>query len=296
MLSRIKIPKMTRRNKLLITLALIAIAIPSYLIYNYTQNNPKFCTTCHLMSHAYETWHTSAMNELNCHECHETDMLESMGHVVEVLTLNPQKVTKITEIDNELCEHCHACNEPKETQVTYTGGHKVHIFEKEDPPACIDCHGLVLHEFGASEYVCEECHTERSSKNAHDQILNCTDCHEFSARLLFPKKEDCIDCHDFARKMSIMEETPHKSTQVETNCLSCHNPHMDKLYYECDDCHDTSGLGLHGITDHNECETCHTPHSEAEMRDSCLSCHTDRKEHETPVECYNCHFFKKLIP
>lgn len=291
MLSKIKIPEMTRRNKILIVITLVAITIPSLLIYDYTQNNPKFCTTCHLMSHAYETWDQSAMNELNCHECHESDMIESLGHVVEVLTKNPQEVTKITEIDNELCEHCHSSNKPQWTQVTYTAGHRIHIFEKGDPPACIECHGLVLHVFEAANDICEECHFERFTFNTHDQILNCTDCHEFNARLLFPKKEDCIDCHDFARKMSIMEETYHKSTQVETNCMSCHNPHTDKLYYECEDCHDMSGSGLHNIIEHNECETCHTPHSEVEMRQNCLTCHTDRDNHFTPVECYNCHFF-----
>ena len=153
MLGRLKIPEMTRRNKALIALALIAIAIPSWFIYDYTQNNPKFCTTCHLMSHAYETWEHSAMSELNCHECHESDMIESLGHVVEVLTENPQEVKKITEVDNELCEHCHACNQPKFTQVTYTAGHKVHIFEKENQPACIECHGLVLHVFEASNTI-----------------------------------------------------------------------------------------------------------------------------------------------
>jgi hypothetical protein len=39
-------------------------------------------------------------------------------------------------------------------------------------------------------------------------------------------------------------------------------------------------------------ETYHTPHSEAEMRDTCLSGHTDWEEHYALTECYNCHFFE----
>lgn len=291
MVNQFKYSKMTRRNKILIVLALLIVAIPSWLIYDYTQNNPKFCTTCHLMNTAYETWDQSAMQNLNCHECHESDIVESLGHVVEVLTENPQHVTKITEIDNELCEHCHASNDPQWLQVINTAGHKAHVFGREQPPDCIDCHGLCLHVFEASEEICIECHEESIMMSIRETEISCMACHEFTTRLFFPEREDCINCHDFARQQAIMEEFYHKNIQVDTNCLSCHNPHMEKQYIECEDCHDTSGYGLHNGISHNDCEVCHSPHTLVEMRDNCLTCHTDRIEHYAPAECYNCHSF-----
>jgi len=147
MFKSIQIPEMNRRNQVLLLLILVIIALPSYLIYDYTQHNPKFCTTCHLMNTAYDTWNMSAMHDLDCHKCHETDMVESLGHVVEVVFEDPHEVTKITEIDNELCIDCHASNDYEWIQVMTTEGHRVHFFDNSDPPFCIDCHGLNLHVF-----------------------------------------------------------------------------------------------------------------------------------------------------
>ena len=41
---------------------LIVGGIGGYLMYNYTQHNPKFCKTCHtIMIESYETWETSEL-------------------------------------------------------------------------------------------------------------------------------------------------------------------------------------------------------------------------------------------
>jgi nitrate/TMAO reductase-like tetraheme cytochrome c subunit len=47
-----KLPTMTRRNQVLLMIGLLAVLIPSLFIYDYTQNTPRFCTTCHLMNPA----------------------------------------------------------------------------------------------------------------------------------------------------------------------------------------------------------------------------------------------------
>jgi hypothetical protein len=288
---RLKLPEMTRRNQVIIAIALLIIAIPSYFIYDYTQNNPKFCTTCHLMNTAYETWDISAMHDLNCHECHESDMVESLGHVVEVLTENPQHVTKVTEVDNELCEECHASNDRRWRQVASTAGHEVHFFERDQPPDCIECHGLRLHVFEPPEEICMECHDKETRMDTPEIEMHCLDCHEFTDRLLFPEKEDCINCHDFARLQAIMDESIHQSVRVETDCFSCHNPHEERKFVDCESCHDTGGLGLHDNTSHTSCELCHTPHSLTGMRDNCLTCHLDRGEHYSQADCHLCHSF-----
>jgi len=38
---------MFQGRRLLLVLGVVIIALPAIYIYDYTQNNPKFCTTCH---------------------------------------------------------------------------------------------------------------------------------------------------------------------------------------------------------------------------------------------------------
>ena len=280
---------LSQRVKVLLALVVFVGSISSYLIYDYTQHDPRFCTTCHLMDEAYETWSVSAMAELNCHECHVASMVENLEHVVDVVLHDPQEVTKITKIDNELCEHCHTSEKPEFLQIGYTAGHLVHVYEGRGVHFdCIGCHGVDLHEFESDEEICAGCHARMV--DTHEMTIHCTDCHDFNSRLLFPHDEECVDCHDFARDMSYMEDSYHLVVDVEVDCSSCHDPHAERVFYDCLECHDMSGVGLHN-SDHTDCVSCHTPHSDEALRSTCLECHTDREEHFDPVECYNCHSF-----
>ncbi|MCW4048350.1 MAG: hypothetical protein NWE89_01305 [Candidatus Bathyarchaeota archaeon] len=283
-----QLPDMSvRRNQMLLALALIVIAIPSLFIYDYTQNNPKFCTTCHLMSDAYDTWSVSAMHDLTCHECHVNDMVESLGHVVEVLTVNPDVVTKPTEIDNELCEHCHASEDPQWLQVVNTAGHKVHFYGSENYADCIDCHGLRLHTFTPPEETCLECHDESMGQAEEIMETHCVACHQFTVteHELIPETAECLSCHNGRDDLGVsFPEEGHTDAQ----CVSCHNPHEEELTFDCSDCHDPSG-DLHEMTYHYLCTTCHIPHSETTMRENCLTCHGDKDEHYAPANCATCH-------
>ena len=286
-----KIPEMTRGNQILLLLALIVIAIPSYFIYDYTQHNPKFCLTCHLMNDAHDTWEVSAMHDLNCHECHIADMATNIHNVVEVLTKDPQVVTKHAEIDNEICEECHASNDYQWKQILTTDGHLVHFYQREHVrPDCIDCHGLNLHVFTPPEEVCMGCHSKDTSMDSPEAEIHCIDCHEFSNSVLFPESDDCVNCHDFTRTQSFMTETIHNKIQVETDCMSCHNPHTENTYEDCLDCHDPSDDGLHEIPSHQSCALCHSPHRSS-FEETCLSCHIDRETHYQTTKCELCHSF-----
>ena len=291
MVSLLKIPNLNKRNQLLLILILIIIVLPSYLIYDYTQHNPKFCTTCHLMNDAYDTWDQSAMHDLDCHKCHETDMVESMGHVVEVLFKDPQTVTKITEIDNELCIKCHASNNYEWIQIASTAGHKIHFFENQKSPNCINCHGLNLHVFKPPEEICLECHIKETWMNTSEIRIHCVECHEFSTRSLFPESEDCINCHDFVRVQTLMADLRHQIVEVEIYCMSCHKPHTLDTYEDCTVCHISGPMGLHNIYGHQSCALCHSPHSQSSLRGTCLTCHIDKETHYSITRCEICHSF-----
>ena len=288
---RLELPEMNRRNMILFSLLIVILAIPSYLIYDYTQHNPKFCKTCHLMNDAYDTWNYSAMHELDCHKCHETDMIESMGHVVEVLFEDPQEVTKITEVDNELCIKCHASNNYEWIQVMTTEGHRLHFFDASTPPDCISCHGLNLHVFEPPVNICKSCHNETTWMNTDLVEMHCIDCHEFSSRVMFPDSEDCMNCHDFARIQSIIGDTEHQKVTVETYCMSCHNPHSEDKYEDCRSCHTSEYSGLHEISSHQTCSLCHSPHDNKGYRKNCLFCHKNKDDHYSYTKCELCHSF-----
>jgi len=277
-----------RRNYVIA--ALVLLMIPSYFIYDYTQHNPKFCISCHLMNEAYDTWDVSAMHDLDCHKCHESDIVTSMDHLREVVFEKPQEVTKITEVDNELCEKCHASADPKWLQVANTAGHKVHFYDSADAPDCIDCHGLQLHVFEPPVETCDTCHEEELNEPCGDMRVHCVVCHEFTVAEddLIPARDDCISCHEAQDTMGV---TFPSDAHSDTPCLDCHNPHDKELENECTTCHPVPSAGLHQEAAHENCETCHTPHSDDPMRDTCLSCHLDQEEHFAPADCAGCHSF-----
>ena len=282
-----KLPEMNRRNQVLLLLALLIVAIPSILIYDYTQNNPKFCTSCHVMNEAFETWEMSVHGDLNCHACHEASMAESMQHVYDVLTKNPSEVTKPVEIENELCEKCHASADPQWHQVLNTAGHKVHVFGDDEEVVCIECHGMELHVFRPGKEACVECHSPDHLHGSETMTVDCTSCHHFllDADSLDPMRDDCLVCHSNKEDLTLsMPSDAH----LESTCTSCHNPHGEVTAEPCSTCHDVDE-GIHSVPFHLLCTSCHVPHEEADVRETCESCHADKVEHYAPASCTNCH-------
>jgi hypothetical protein len=281
-----------KKHPLLILVVLVVVAIPSAFAYNYVNNDPKFCTTCHLMNEAFSTWNASAMHGLNCHTCHESDMLVNLGHVVSVITENKAVVTKPVKIDNQLCENCHASDDPKWLQVVNTDGHNVHLFNGTVSANCIDCHGTRLHAFRPPQEICVECHPK--DKQIAEKVMDthCTGCHEFLATEgeLIPKEEKCLQCHE--NKTTTGASFPGNAHNA-TDCINCHDPHKENIFPNCTSCH-TQGGGLHNIPAHVNCNSCHIPHDGATLRQNCLSCHPDKKQHyESINECSKCHSFSK---
>lgn len=279
-----------KKNAFLILLALIIVAVPSAFAYNYVQNDPRFCTTCHLMNTAVSTWNASAMHGLNCHTCHESDMLTNVGHLVSVVVEGKTEVTKPVVIDNQLCESCHANNDPKWLQVANTEGHKVHIFNETDPANCIECHGARLHVFSPPEEVCVKCHSVDKQIAEQTMGTHCATCHEFLATSgeLVPENAKCLSCHPGKESMGV--SFPNNA-HSDGNCIDCHDPHKVSIFPDCTSCH-AAGGGLHNVPAHNNCISCHLPHDGNQLRANCLSCHPDKEAHNPSEACQDCHYFK----
>lgn len=280
-----KLPSVSRRNQIIIVVLIILI-IPSIFIYNYTQNNPRFCTTCHIMIEAYDTWQESPHRVINCHECHRTSIGESLQHVFDVLTKNPQEVTKPVDIENSWCEECHISEDPQWLQVRNTAGHLVHVYEGEVYAECIDCHGVSLHIFRPPEEACFQCHDVERLHAAEVMMAKCVSCHDFLVAddPLIPQREDCLECHPNRETIVVIPPDTH----MNSTCTLCHDPHEITISEECVNCHVGEG-GLHDVPDHNICTSCHIPHMDLPERAICETCHEDRVDHFAPISCTTCH-------
>ena len=58
-----------------ISLALLVLVLAGggragYRAYDYVENDPQFCDSCHLMDTAFRSWEESVHWDVNCHECH----------------------------------------------------------------------------------------------------------------------------------------------------------------------------------------------------------------------------------
>ena len=48
----------------------VVLGIGSVHLYDYTEHDPKFCVTCHVMDEPFDTWETSVHKTIECHDCH----------------------------------------------------------------------------------------------------------------------------------------------------------------------------------------------------------------------------------
>ena len=83
-----------------------------YLAYDYTQNNPKFCITCHeIMIESYETWEKSEHAEIKCHSCHYMTPEYAASFSFSALKGMPEKVPPRPEgkviVPDKYCMKCH---------------------------------------------------------------------------------------------------------------------------------------------------------------------------------------------
>ena len=133
----------------------------SYRMYNYTQNDPEFCRSCHTMDVAWDKWSTSAHSKVGCHSCHEVSPIGGAQLVMNYLMENPDRNTNHASVTDKACEKCHYSGDPQWVQVENTAGHKVHA--EGQNIACQTCHGMRLHSFRPSTEICDACHADHEA-------------------------------------------------------------------------------------------------------------------------------------
>lgn len=240
---------------------LVLLLLTGFRAYGYTQNNPQFCLSCHLMETPYQLWQTSQHKSVNCHSCHEASIKGSLSQVFEQVTKHPTEITKHAVVPSATCQSCHTGQGPTGAKdITGTNVHVIHV--ERQKVECTTCHSTSLHRFEAPENICQKCHQayvpggEKAEKTRGMQNLACSSCHDLVGKsgALVPNRATCTSCHQQAPTLGL-----HK-------------------------------VGMHAQSD---CWVCHQVHVEPQpSRAPCQTCHTDRQNHFPGVTCRTCHSFR----
>lgn len=304
------------RGKIIIAVLLLIIltggGYGAFRFYNFTQNNPKFCVSCHLMKPAFAAWEKSEHKDINCHECHHLSIPDQNRLLINFILYRPEKVPerhgKII-VPWKYCINCHWEKDekyPDAYKVNRSRIHAKHFFiEKME---CSQCHGYIVHKFTPEERFCTKCHTDREVHGAGMEKLACLNCHTDRTPNLKPERKKCLFCHgdEKIRKELIADATidvkyfrPDKKTieraikvdvppdaPMQFFCYECHKPHKTVRpdWGHCLDCHKIiPEVGKHPV--HIKvvgmvCKDCHKPHNwrvtEEIAKKECITCHEYR--------------------
>jgi nitrate reductase cytochrome c-type subunit len=302
------------KGKIIIAILLLFIIIGSSIVafkfYDFTQNNPKFCVSCHLMEPAFEAWQKSEHAALNCHDCHHLSIQEQNRLLINFILYRPASVPERhgkVIVPWKFCMQCHwEKNEKYQNapMINRSRYHAKHVFMEKIE--CSKCHGYRVHKFTVEERYCMTCHKEREVHGTGMEKLACLNCHTDRTKDLKPGRKKCLFCHG---DKSIREEliadgtidvkhfqpspgTIKKAIKVNVPadapmqfyCYECHKPHA-KVRPDWGDCltkchSDELYVGKHEMhvkTMGMKCTECHKPHawrvSEAQAKKDCIKCH-----------------------
>jgi hypothetical protein len=305
---------------LIAVLVLVSVTGGSYTafnLYDFTQNDPKFCVSCHIMQEAFETWERSEHSNINCHECHQLTIPEANHLLFSFIVHSPEKVPdrhgKVI-VPWKNCTQCHwEVNErfPQAEKINDSRLHARHYFMEQ--VECSKCHGYKLHEFMPEERFCLMCHEGKIIHGNGMEELACLNCHTEMEPDLRPNRAKCLLCHgtgemaecdqevescvdlkyfspdqatvDAAIKINIVKDSP-----MQFSCDTCHHPHEVSRpdWGNCLDCHrQILMVGAHGLHIQEmglDCSQCHKPHlwrvTDEQAKITCTVCH----EYRSPAQ------------
>ncbi|MFC1769793.1 cytochrome c3 family protein [Nitrospirota bacterium] len=296
----------------IVLIGLVVAGTVGYGVFNYTQTNPNFCVSCHLMQDAFDAWDKSAHKDVNCHDCHHLAIPELNALMVSFIFHRPEEVPsrhgKVI-VPWKYCIKCHW--ETKEgfeeaPPINRSSIHSKHYFTEQFE--CSKCHGYLLHEFVPEPRYCTECHGEKSVHGAGMEGFACLSCHSDESKDLRPQRANCLTCHgtpdDTAAMLSEESGIPEgknyrpteeqiaaatkinisKDAPMQFDCYQCHKPHEQVRpdWGNCIDCHrNVLKVGKHKLHIESmgmECSSCHKPHSwtvtKAQAKQDCVACHS----------------------
>jgi hypothetical protein len=277
--------------------------------WNYMQHDNRFCSSCHVMTPAFQAMKTSTVHDsLSCHDCHQQSIFASSWQLFVWLKDRPEKIEKHAIVPNGTCQKCHSGTNEKWQRVLRTAGHRLHLESDSsalDSVQCVTCHAQEVHRFMPADRTCGQsgCHKPedthiRIGAMAAQTSLHCVTCHQFTAELpqlagldsvrntLRPGSHQCFSCHQMRERVADFNiaKDPHGG-----QCGMCHNPHTQdrpqEAIKQCTSagCHaGWRDVAFHAGAIHRgvalnatQCKTCHTPHAARVDAADCQGCHAD---------------------
>ncbi len=290
------------------TLGFLVLASAAFGVvsWNYVQHDNRFCSSCHVMTPAFQAMKTSTVHDsLSCHDCHNQSIFASAWQLYVWLKDRPEKIERHAVVPNGTCVKCHSGTNEKWQRVQRTAGHRLHLESDSSALAhveCTTCHAREVHRFMPADRTCGQsgCHKAedthiRIGAMASQTALHCVTCHQFTAELpqlagldsargtLRPGSRQCFSCHVMRERAAQFDfaKDPHGG-----QCGMCHNPHTQDRPQEALKSCATAGchanwrdVAFHAGAIHrgiaSECQTCHASHAARVDASNCQGCHTD---------------------
>lgn len=255
---------------------LISIFLYGYRYYRYTQQDPDFCSSCHLVSESHVDWQKSSHNKVICQKCHEIGVLEQNLRFFGYITsgADPISLSHGRKKPWILCKDCHA-NTASQGAISPSKayGHAKHVVTLK--MECKQCHVLNRHNLPYYSGSCINCHKNKEVHGITIAEFSCINCHPFTRKHpVMTPPDKCTKCH-----LDMLQ----KNRKSKLSCHYCHKPHMtDKPSNSvCIECHKMEAtIGQHGFHTKQgiECMYCHKPHTWSiglsRKKILCSECHT----------------------
>ena len=258
--------------------------------FQWVNEKPWFCNSCHEMDFHYQSWQASTHSETaECLDCHASPGLA--GFIEEKARGTEQLVAHFTgnytvpirilvRVRNEQCLACHT-DAGSLPDTTIDARHDVHIAAQV---ACVECHSRIVHNRSDQPRVlplaqCDGCHQKHAAFpmiGVHATLTcsechvggvyegtqpRCESCHRVPAGHLEPFKTNCGACH--AASGWKPARTNHATflligRHAEAACEGCHSgDRFEGTPTLCESCHQVPAQHIPGIT--SGCGGCHTP-------------------------------------
>ncbi|MGD0281104.1 MAG: NapC/NirT family cytochrome c [Dissulfurispiraceae bacterium] len=258
-----------------VTVAILS-ALVGYRYYRYTQDDPQFCASCHLMKEAYNEWQRGKHRDVLCQQCHQLSILEKNRLLVAYVVKGNQPLAQThgREKPWKACRGCHLEDIVQGSVTTNRSyGHARHVFMQG--VHCKSCHKGTIHNFRANEKTCQDCHKDKAVHGTGMEAFPCLKCHSFTEKSpsMIPK-DRCIKCHTNIATIGPMSGLL---------CYQCHKPH-GKIHPSAASCMSECHRNITSAGKHKthllrglDCISCHRPHTWTVGRNSaktlCGKCH-----------------------
>ena len=259
----------------ILAIIVFALFLYGYRHYEYSQDDPDFCSSCHVIKDSFMDLQMGRHRDVICQKCHEIGIIEQNERLGTYLATGKNPVAlahgRVTP-----WQKCRTCHEEAISQGAVAPaksyGHAKHVLDKKIE--CKICHAYAKHKFTPDESACLKCHADKEVHGLAMDDLSCLKCHRFSQReIALTQRTKCTICHT---------GLPEKGAMSTFSCHYCHKPHKKEKPGPASctaECHRSQlSAGQHGTHAKNsiDCMVCHKPHAwtvKEKARTLCRQCH-----------------------